>query len=334
MGHIARNCWSQKQSVEGNTATYTSQEKIEEEWDAEAHFVMGEEELALTVTTPEQISNDMLKKREREEEFERDEEGFFTTVDFVETDEDDEESDVNTIVDQILAKGFDRVRISAFSVDEWDSLGDHEDKSENKENVEFRVTDSLSIAQEMPLVMVTETLKPTTIEDELKLETHQSDTSACSQGVYLSGKVEDILNGDRALAEATRALDNHENGSVSTETIPASVSMCELADVAAVSAKNNDEIGNLIEVAEQEYEREKLNERIAKLSGGVSVIQVGPQTETELKEKKLRVEWPSPEYGRGPNPYRRSEPRGTPDVERDERPKDEEVKMRDRVDNT
>lgn len=50
------------------------------------------------------------------------------------------------------------------------------------------------------------------------------------------------------------------------------------------------QIKNLIEVAEQDYEKEKLNERIAKLSGGVAVIQVGAQTETELKEKKLRVE--------------------------------------------
>ncbi|KAG8057836.1 hypothetical protein GUJ93_ZPchr0002g23580 [Zizania palustris] len=50
------------------------------------------------------------------------------------------------------------------------------------------------------------------------------------------------------------------------------------------------QIKNQIEAAEQEYEKEKLNERIAKLSGGVAVIQVGAQTETELKEKKLRVE--------------------------------------------
>lgn len=50
------------------------------------------------------------------------------------------------------------------------------------------------------------------------------------------------------------------------------------------------QIKNLIEIAEQEYEKEKLTERIAKLSGGVAVIQVGAQTETELKEKKLRVE--------------------------------------------
>ncbi|MCO5607576.1 hypothetical protein L7F22_061773 [Adiantum nelumboides] len=55
-------------------------------------------------------------------------------------------------------------------------------------------------------------------------------------------------------------------------------------------AKRVAQIKNLIEVAEQDYEIEKLNERIAKLSGGVAIIQVGAQTETELKEKKLRVE--------------------------------------------
>mmetsp|Transcript_19657 Transcript_19657/g.54843 ORF Transcript_19657/g.54843 Transcript_19657/m.54843 type:complete len:581 (+) Transcript_19657:72-1814(+) len=50
------------------------------------------------------------------------------------------------------------------------------------------------------------------------------------------------------------------------------------------------QIRNLAADTEQEYEKEKLNERIARLSGGVAVIQVGAQTETELKEKKLRVE--------------------------------------------
>ena len=50
------------------------------------------------------------------------------------------------------------------------------------------------------------------------------------------------------------------------------------------------QIKNLCANTEQEYEKEKLNERIARLSGGVAVIQVGAQTETELKEKKLRVE--------------------------------------------
>src|SRR5207244_8743958 len=39
-----------------------------------------------------------------------------------------------------------------------------------------------------------------------------------------------------------------------------------------------------------DYDREKLQERLAKLSGGVAVIKVGAGTETELKEKKHRVE--------------------------------------------
>jgi len=50
------------------------------------------------------------------------------------------------------------------------------------------------------------------------------------------------------------------------------------------------QIRNQLEASGQNYEKEKLNERIARLSGGVSIINVGAQTETELKEKKLRVE--------------------------------------------
>ena len=41
---------------------------------------------------------------------------------------------------------------------------------------------------------------------------------------------------------------------------------------------------------ESDYDKEKLNERIAKLAGGVAVIKVGAPTETELKNKKLRIE--------------------------------------------
>jgi chaperonin GroEL len=45
-----------------------------------------------------------------------------------------------------------------------------------------------------------------------------------------------------------------------------------------------------IEVTTSDFDREKLQERLAKLSGGVAVIKVGAATETELKEKKHRVE--------------------------------------------
>src|SRR5690606_4877358 len=45
-----------------------------------------------------------------------------------------------------------------------------------------------------------------------------------------------------------------------------------------------------IEDTTSDYDREKLQERLAKLVGGVAVIKVGAATETEMKEKKARVE--------------------------------------------
>jgi chaperonin GroEL len=50
------------------------------------------------------------------------------------------------------------------------------------------------------------------------------------------------------------------------------------------------EIRNQIENTTSDYDREKLQERLAKLVGGVAVIKVGAATETEMKEKKARVE--------------------------------------------
>ena len=49
-------------------------------------------------------------------------------------------------------------------------------------------------------------------------------------------------------------------------------------------------IRSQIEISDSEYDRDKLQERLAKLAGGVAVIQVGAATETELKERKLRIE--------------------------------------------
>ena len=45
-----------------------------------------------------------------------------------------------------------------------------------------------------------------------------------------------------------------------------------------------------LDATDSDYDREKLNERIAKLAGGVAVIKVGAPTETELKNRKLRIE--------------------------------------------
>jgi chaperonin GroEL len=45
-----------------------------------------------------------------------------------------------------------------------------------------------------------------------------------------------------------------------------------------------------VNIADTSYEKEKLQDRIAKLSGGIAVIRVGAVTETEMKDKKLRLE--------------------------------------------
>lgn len=50
------------------------------------------------------------------------------------------------------------------------------------------------------------------------------------------------------------------------------------------------EIKNAVEKSTSDYDKEKLKERLAKLAGGVAVIEIGAITETEMKEKKFRVE--------------------------------------------
>ena len=60
-------------------------------------------------------------------------------------------------------------------------------------------------------------------------------------------------------------------------------------DPEAIKARVN-QIRHQLEETTSEFDREKLQERLAKLAGGVAVIHVGAATETEMKEKKLRIE--------------------------------------------
>ena len=50
------------------------------------------------------------------------------------------------------------------------------------------------------------------------------------------------------------------------------------------------QIRNQLEATESEYDREKFQERLAKLTGGVAIVSVGAGTEAEMKQKKARVE--------------------------------------------
>src|SRR3981081_3756512 len=65
--------------------------------------------------------------------------------------------------------------------------------------------------------------------------------------------------------------------------------MCQ-PDVKSLSKGSSRRLGRQIDRTTSDYDREKLQERLAKLVGGVAVIKVGAATETELKEKKARVE--------------------------------------------
>jgi chaperonin GroEL len=60
-------------------------------------------------------------------------------------------------------------------------------------------------------------------------------------------------------------------------------------DADAIKGRIN-QIKNEIENTDSDFDREKLQERLAKLAGGVAVVKVGAATETEMKEKKHRVE--------------------------------------------
>ncbi|HEV7492407.1 chaperonin GroEL [Baekduia sp.] len=60
-------------------------------------------------------------------------------------------------------------------------------------------------------------------------------------------------------------------------------------DAAAIKGRIN-QIKSEVESTDSDFDREKLQERLAKLSGGVAVVKVGAATETEMKEKKHRVE--------------------------------------------
>ena len=60
-------------------------------------------------------------------------------------------------------------------------------------------------------------------------------------------------------------------------------------DLAAIKARV-DQLKKEKELSESDFDKEKISERLAKLSGGVAVIKVGAATETEMKEKKDRIE--------------------------------------------
>ena len=107
------------------------------------------------------------------------------------------------------------------------------------------------------------------------------DIATLTAGVVISEETGHTLEGAdiQMLGQASRVVIDKDN----------TVIVNGAGDDAAVQARIN-EIKVQIDATSSEYDKEKLQERLAKLSGGVAVIKVGAATETEMKEKKDRVD--------------------------------------------
>ena len=104
-----------------------------------------------------------------------------------------------------------------------------------------------------------------------------------------------ILTGGTVISEETGrkletvTLEDLGHAGKVTSTKENTVIIDGAGDQAAIKGRI-EEIRKEIELSDSDYDKEKLQERLAKLSGGVAIIRVGAATETELKEKKHRVE--------------------------------------------
>ena len=107
------------------------------------------------------------------------------------------------------------------------------------------------------------------------------DIATLTAGTVISEETGYTLEGAEIsmLGQATRVVIDKDN----------TVIVNGSGDEEAVKARIS-EIKTQIEATSSEYDKEKLQERLAKLSGGVAVIKVGAATETEMKEKKDRVD--------------------------------------------
>jgi chaperonin GroEL len=109
--------------------------------------------------------------------------------------------------------------------------------------------------------------------------------------------LEDIamLTGSRALTEdlgiSLETVDVGDLGTAKKITIDKdSTTIIEGAGTAQAIEGRLKQLRVQLDTTESEYDRERLQERIAKLAGGIAVIKVGATTESEMKEKKARVE--------------------------------------------
>nr|QCI07109.1 60-kDa chaperonin [Hypnea pannosa] len=102
-----------------------------------------------------------------------------------------------------------------------------------------------------------------------------------------------LTNGQLITEDLGLSLDN-----LSVDQLGSAKRICVTKDSTTIIADSNsinvkrrcDQIRRQLEISSNNYEKEKLQERLSKLVGGVAIIKVGAATETEMKDKKLRLE--------------------------------------------
>jgi chaperonin GroEL len=220
----------------------------------------------------------------------------------------EEAKSIETTLDVVEGMQFDKGYLSPYFVTDSDAMVCdlespliliHEKKVSN-------LKDMLPLLEKVaksgkPLLIIAEDIEgealATLVVNKLRGTLNASAVKAPGFGDRRKAMLEDIavLTGGRVITEdlgiKLENVDIKDLGSAKRVSIGKEDTT--IIDGAGKSKDMNGRIGQIrrqIEETTSDYDREKLQERLAKLAGGVAVINVGAATETEMKEKKARVE--------------------------------------------
>jgi chaperonin GroEL len=220
----------------------------------------------------------------------------------------EEAKSIETTLDVVEGMQFDKGYLSPYFVTDSDAMVCdlespliliHEKKISN-------LKDMLPLLEKVaksgkPLLIIAEDIEgealATLVVNKLRGTLNASAVKAPGFGDRRKAMLEDIavLTGGRVITEdlgiKLENVDIKDLGSAKRVSIGKEDTT--IIDGAGKSKDMNGRIGQIrrqIEETTSDYDREKLQERLAKLAGGVAVINVGAATETEMKEKKARVE--------------------------------------------
>ncbi len=220
----------------------------------------------------------------------------------------EEAKSIETTLDVVEGMQFDKGYLSPYFVTDSDAMVCdlespliliHEKKISNLKDM-LPLLEKVAKAGK-PLLIIAEDIEgealATLVVNKLRGTLNASAVKAPGFGDRRKAMLEDIavLTGGRVITEdlgiKLENVDVKDLGSAKRVSIGKEDTT--IIDGAGKSKDMNGRIGQIrrqIEETTSDYDREKLQERLAKLAGGVAVINVGAATETEMKEKKARVE--------------------------------------------